>query len=126
MMAIQIDDLAAAVAQELHEYRAEMSAEIKASVKSAAKTCVEALKKTSPKDTGEYAAGWATRKAYESEQDLRIEVHNRTHYQLTHLLEHGHAKVSGGRVPGQPHIQQAADVAAEHLEKDVQLKVGVR
>lgn len=125
-MAIRIEDLAEVVAEELREYRQEVADDLKASVKQAAKTCVKELKKTSPKDTGDYAEGWRVTKAYESDSDIRMQVHNKTDYQLTHLLEDGHAKVSGGRVEGQSHIGPAADNAAKLLEKDVQVRVGRR
>lgn len=124
MASVKIEGLAEAVAKELREYSEEVTAEVKKSVKAAAKTCVATLQETSPKDTGDYAKGWAARKAYESDNDIRMQAHNKSHYQLTHLLEDGHAKVSGGRVPGKPHIQPAADKAAQILEKDVKIRVG--
>ena len=126
MAAVKVDDLAAAIAAELQDYGDEVAEDVKASVKSAAKTCAATLQRTSPKDTGDYDKGWRTRKAYESIHDLRMEVHNATDYQLTHLLEDGHANVDGGRTEGQPHIQPAADEAAQLLEKDVKIRVGKR
>ena len=122
-MGVKIDDLAAAVVQELQAYSSEMAEEVKASVKEAAKVCVKTLKQNSPKDTGAYAKGWKARKSYESANDIRMQVHNADHYQLTHLLEDGHAKVNGGRVEGKPHIQPAADAASELLEKEVKIRV---
>lgn len=123
-MSVKIDGLAEAVVQELQAYSSEVAEEVKASVKETAKVCVKTLKQTSPKDTGAYAKDWKARKAYESANDIRMQVHNAKHYQLTHLLEDGHAKVSGGRVKGKPHIQPAADAASELLEKDVKIRVG--
>ena len=123
-MSVSTNDLAAALVQELQAYSSEITEEVKDSVKEAAKTCVKTLKQNSPKDTGAYAKSWKVRTAYESTTDIRMQVHNTDHYQLTHLLEDGHAKVSGGRVKGRPHIQPAADEAAALLEKDVTLRVG--
>ena len=123
-MGVKVDDLAAAVVQELQAYSSEVAEEVKASVKETAKVCVKTLKQNSPKDTGAYAKGWKARKAYESANDIRMQVHNTDHYQLTHLLEDGHAKVNGGRVEGKPHIQPAADAASELLEKEVTIRVG--
>lgn len=124
MATVKIDGLAEAIAKELHEYSEEVTEEVKESVKDAAKACVATLRQTSPKSTGDYAKGWAASTAYEGPDDIRMQVHNRTDYQLTHLLEDGHAKVNGGRVEGQPHIQPAADAAAQILEKDVKIRIG--
>lgn len=123
-MAIKIDDLAQAVAEELRAYRDEVVDGLKDSAKTAAKECLTAIKANSPADTGEYRAGWKIKKAYESGSDIRLQVYNKDHYQRTHLLEDGHANVDGGRTPGHPHIAPAADLAADRLEKEVKVKVG--
>lgn len=123
-MAVKIDDLGSAIAQELREYRKEVKEDLFESVEEAADTCVATLRTTSPEDTGSYKKGWRKRKAFESDSDIRVQVHNATDYQLTHLLEDGYAKVNGGRVEGKPHIGPAAEKAGDILEKDVKLKVG--
>lgn len=123
-MAIKLDGLADALAGALEEYQQEVTEDVKASVKRASKVCVETLEATSPELTGDYKKGWRAKTAYESPFDIRMQVYNKTDYQLTHLLEDGYAKVDGGRVPGQPHIGPAAEIASEFLYKDVQIKVG--
>lgn len=60
---------------------------------------------------------------FENLNDIRIEVHNKTDYQLTHLLEDGYAKVNGGRVEGKPHIGPAEQHAEEKLLKKVKVVV---
>lgn len=123
-MAVKMDGLAAAIADALEEFQEETMQTVKTSVEDAAKLCVNELKENSPELTGDYAKGWRKKAAYESATDIRMDVYNKTDYQLTHLLEDGHAKVSGGTVPGTPHIGPAAEKACEKLEKDVLIKVG--
>ena len=123
-MAVKMDGLAAAIADALEEFQEETMQDVKTSVEDAAKLCVNELKENSPELTGDYAKGWRKKTAYESATDIRVDVYNKTDYQLTHLLEDGHAKVSGGTVPGTPHIGPAAEKASEKLEKDVLIKVG--
>lgn len=123
-MAVKIDGLADAIAAELLSYSQEATEGIKASVKASAKACVAELQVTSPEMTGSYKKGWRVKNVHEDALDIRLQVHNKTDYQLTHLLEDGHANVDGGRTPGQPHIGPAAENAAKLLEKDVEMKVG--
>lgn len=123
-MAIKIDGLADAIANALREYREEVMEDVKESVISSADACVAELKKTSPEATGSYKKGWRKRTAFENSTDIRLQVHNATDYQLTHLLEDGHANVDGGRTPAQPHIGPAAEKEAQILDKDVKLRVG--
>lgn len=47
-------------------------------------------------------------------------VHNKEHYRLTHLLEKGHAKRSGGRTRAIPHIAPAEEAAKEKFIQDVE------
>lgn len=123
-MSIKVDDLFSEVQEALNEYHADVIADVKKSVKSTAKVCVEELKRTSPKDSGDYAKGWRSGTAFESDRDIRMQIYNATDYQLTHLLEDGFAHVSGGHVDGKPHIDPAAERASELLEKDIKIKVG--
>ena len=130
-MAVKLDGLADAIAEALEEFQEESMDEVKTSTKRAAKTCVEALVETSPKRKVKggrrqdpYNEGWRAKVAYESPLDIRVQVYNKTNYQLTHLLEDGHAKVNGGTVPGTPHIEPAAEKASQLLLKDINIKVG--
>ena len=77
--------------------------------------CVQPLA-YSPVSLGEYAKGWTHRK----EAPGSYRVYNKKKPQLTHLLEHGHAKAGGGRVEGIPNIKPAQDRYVPEFEKKVQ------
>lgn len=123
MTNIKIDDLSSTIAKELTEYSQEVTDGIKAEVKTVAKECKNEIQQNSPVDTGSYRKGWQIKTAYESSNDLRVVIRNRTDYQLTHLLEYGHAKVNGGRVNGKPHIRPAEEHAEQKLMKKVKVVV---
>ena len=116
-MAVKIDNLADVILQELQAYSDDVAAGLKKEVKAVAKACVAEIQSKAPVDTGEYREGWQAKRSYESNDDIRMTVHNKTHPQRGHLLEDGHANVDGGRTPGTPHINPAAEHAAKTLEE---------
>lgn len=83
------------------------------------KESVSKLRNTSPKKTGSYAKGWAVKR----EGDMDVTVHNRTDYQLTHLLENGHVvrnkKGTYGRTSGTKHIAPVEEWAADALPEEI-------
>lgn len=102
-----IQGLSQAIINTLAEYTDEVTKGIEQEKKTVAQKAVETLKATSPKGaTGKYAKGWTI-----SNINGKYVVHNKTSYQLTHLLEYGHAKANGGRVAGKPHIRPVEEKA---------------
>lgn len=93
----------------LEEYNEEVQTKVDASAKSVAAMCARRLRMTSPKRPGggEYAKSWGVVKQGPKHQRAYI-VRNAKHYQLTHLLENGHAVVNKygefGRAPAIKHI----------------------
>lgn len=67
------------------------------------------------KRTGEYRKGWGY-----STQGSSIFIRNRHRYQLTHLLEKGHAKRGGGRVRAYPHIGPAEQNMIKRYTKGIE------
>ena len=111
-----INDLSSEIAKALTEYTDEVTKGIEKEKKTVAEKAVQTLKNTSPKGaTGKYAKGWAIKNA-----NGKYTIYNKTSYQLTHLLEYGHAKVNGGRVAGKAHIRPVEETVINEFTKGVE------
>lgn len=122
-----IDQLAAAVVDELTAWTEEATEELKADVKETGKTVVKTLLNTSPKNTGEYAKGWRAKTVFENAEDIRVVVYNAKKPHLVHLLEHGRAGKGGtakGATAPRPHVGPAEQLAERELGKKVKVKLG--
>ncbi len=118
---MQIDDLADAINDALIGYVENITQGITTAGLDAAKKCQKALRKTSPKQHGDYRKSWVISKQRgRPGEPMRYIVHNKEHYRLTHLLEKGHAKRSGGRTRAIPHIAPAEEAAKEKFIQDVE------
>ena len=121
MANINIDQLAAEIARELSKYSQEIVEKINISSEKVGKAAVKQLRQTSPKRTGKYAKSWTMTTEKEFGQPHRRIIHAKApHYRLTHLLEHGHAKVGGGRVEGRPHIRPAEEMVIQEFVSEVE------
>ena len=116
MAVIKVDELAGEIVLALQAYTEDVSEAIDQAARDTAKAMAKDLRETSPKDTGEYAKGWTHRK----EAPGSYRVYNKKKPQLTHLLEHGHAKRGGGRVEGRPHIKPAEERHLPGFERKVE------
>ena len=121
---VSIDQMASTIMEGLQEYADLATDDLKESVKKAGKTVKDEIKQTAPKDTGKYAKSWTVKTVKETSNTLDVVVHSRNRYQIAHLLEHGHAKRSGGRVAARPHIAPAEEKAIETLEREVEKALG--
>ncbi len=117
---IRIDQLASEVMAGLTEYADLATEDMKKAVKKAGATVRKEIQANAPKDTGDYAKSWAVKKTHETANSLELVVHSRNRYQLAHLLEFGHAKRGGGRVPGRAHIAPAEEKGIRELEQEIQ------
>ena len=131
-MEIKVEQLADAIRKELGIYSEAVTTEMKKVIEVVAEETAEELRNASPRrqrysfrgkgrkfPPGSYAKGWTAKNSYTSTRTKRNTVHNRTHYQLTHLLEHGHAKRGGGRVSGVAHIEPVEKSAMKKLEDGI-------
>ena len=120
MANISIDQLAAEIAQGLADYSQEVVEKVNISSEKVGKAAVKRLKETSPKDKGKYAKSWRVKTDPQVGQPNTLTIHNKDHYYLTHLLEHGHAKANGGRVAGIPHIRPAEEQVIKDFVAEVE------
>ena len=120
---VKVDALSRAIAFELEQYQHSVADGVNSSVRQVAAECRDVIRQNSPVRTGKYRRGWQSHTDFESAEDIRITVRNRTSYQLTHLLENGHAKRGGGRVAARPHIRPAEQNAEKKLLQKVKVVI---
>lgn len=114
-MATNINNLAAEINRTLRNYAHGVGEDIEKVAEKVAKEGALRLKANSPIKSGSYRKGWRAKKVGKS-----WFVHNATRYQLTHLLEKGHAKVGGGRVPAQVHIRPVEEEMIDEFVQGVE------
>lgn len=119
MSKVSIGGLSKEVIRELKTYAKVTTGKVKEAVKNAGKTAKEEINVTAPKRTGAYAKSWAVKTLNETGSRLVLVVHSRNKYQLTHLLEYGHAKRGGGRVEARAHIKLAEEKAVKSFEEKI-------
>lgn len=124
-MPISIDKLAQAINEELTKFAGAADEVVAEAVNKVAKDTVQRLKQTSPKRSGKYAASWQASTLRGGRHYNGKIVHaGGGEYRLTHLLEHGHAVVRGGRVvghaPAEPHIESAEQAAIDSFITEIQ------
>lgn len=125
----QIEKLDAALEQILTEYGDEIDKNLQEAVKKAAQKGKAALRSSSPKSKGpasmgtHYANNWAIR-----DETTRLSISNilynkKPTYRLAHLLEYGHAKRGGGRVPARVHIKPVEEEIKRFVVQAFESKV---
>lgn len=126
-------DLRSTINSMFNKYGNEVNVVIDEAMKEVARESVEDLKavrsfSSKGHPSGHYSADWTYEVQPVKRYTRMIVVYNQDHYQLTHLLESGHAKFLWGRSTGQnvqgfPHIKPVEEKANEHLERAIEKRI---
>ena len=118
MAKITADALAKTIEETLREFKDVTEEAAQKGAEDTARQAVEELRSAKPnpeKSWKNYNSGWTYKRTKSSKNVSGAVVYNATHYQLTHLLEYGHAKVNGGHTRPFPHIEPVAERAEDVL-----------
>ena len=115
----EIEGFSVTLEKILKDYKQEVAESIEKAYADKAGELAKERKRTSPRDTGDYAKGWAKKKQRMA-GGVSYLVYNKDKPQITHLLEYGHLKRDGvNRVDGIPHIGPARDRIEKELEEEI-------
>ena len=125
--AVKPETFAQAVKDYLEVYVENIGEDVEQTSNEIGKEARDELRQTSPKRKGkhggQYAKGWAVSKNRKKKNYYTIKVHNKTDYQLTHLLEFEHATRNGGRTKAYPHIRPVEEKYKKEFEKRLETKI---
>ncbi len=127
-MSVKIDAMDKVTSDLLARYGNLVKDEVAKEVVAVGKTALADVKARSPvraKGGGAYQKSWAMRKEANVRGDvIRVIIHNKKYYWLTHLLANGHQNRDGGRTKAFPHIALAQEQADRDLEAGIIRAVG--
>lgn len=120
---VTIENLDIAIQNILQEYEDDVSANLDTITKKVGKAGVKALNNASKSafDGNKYNKSW-TSTAEKGRLYTTVTLHSKLPG-LPHLLEHGHAKVNGGRVKGRTHIEPVEQKLVKEYEREVKAKL---
>lgn len=127
---VSVDDLAKEITKTMKDFEGATEEAIDKAINETSKSALAKLKNAHPSGSGkygswnEYNASWTVKMTKTDKRyHKKATIHNVKHYRLTHLLEKGHALVSGGRTRAFPHIapvaEQAEDELLENIKKEI-------
>lgn len=117
-----VDNLADTILDCLEEYVGVTEEAAWNGVNETAQTALQELRSAHPAGSGKYGSWDAYNRDWtvmKRKRDKTATIHNRSHYQLTHLLEKGHAKQNGGRTQAFQHIAPVADKCEDELINNI-------
>jgi len=119
-MSVSVERMADEIAKMLTEYETAIVKNVDAGGKPVADKGAKQLRQTSPERTGKYAKSWGvTREAGGFGENAKYIIHNKKHYRVAHLLEHGHVMANGKRTKAIPHIKPVEEQVVREYEKKV-------
>lgn len=119
MRKVKNELVAEVIAQEIEQYINVTMSDIEEIVEKHGNELKERIKRDSPVNTGEYKKGWRVKKEGFGTGKPKCIVYNAKKGNITHLLEFGHAKKSGGRTRAFPHIAKNEKDVQEEFEKEM-------
>lgn len=130
-MKVDADALAKTISDTLEEFVDATEDAIVGSVLSVSERTASNLRSVSPPNGApkyrswhDYLADWTTTKLSVNKKGVySVAVHNKRHYQLAHLLEHGHALHQGGRAGAYPHIAPIEEKAEDELLREIKRRI---
>ena len=107
--------------QELELYHEEVVEKVNKAGREASKKLLQQTKANAPKASGDFQKSLTVTEEDNGHGMKRFTLHARApKHRIFHLLVHGHAKKDGGRVPGDPFLQNAVDAVLPEYETAVE------
>ena len=119
---IKPSELGEALAEELTLYHEDVVEKVNEAGEKAIKALVKKTKATAPKRSGDFQKAityTADRNPVTGDKEFTWGAKSPKH-RLTHLLVKGYAKQNGGRVPGDPFLENAMAEVLPQYERDVE------
>lgn len=108
-----INNISQEIQRQLQYYARDVAEKVEQAKEDVTKVLKQDVQNDSPERRPSYKKGWRIKKT-----PKKHILHNKTDYQLTHLLEHGHALRNGDRFNGKPHIRPNEEKAVrEYLQQ---------
>ena len=121
------DELANVILEYLENFKDVTEEACEKGVSETAKTALQELRNAHPPGSGKYGSwdksynkGWRVMQTKRDKKyHKKATIHHATNYQLTHLLEKGHATRDGGRTQSFTHIAPVAEKCEDELLKNI-------
>lgn len=120
---IKPENLQKTLSEYLENYVEDITEGVENTTNDITKEAVKEIKQNSPRGKGSrekpYWKGWTRQKGKVNRGRYTVKIHNKTNYQLTHLLEFGHATKNGGRTSAIPHIRPVEEKYKKIYEQKI-------